>query len=134
MMEHKQKPLCPFKKVVEKDYSRQRCPARPPSWSASMFAPGSGAWHTGAAAASGWNRKSRKSEGRDNHMGIMDVFNPEDRVSVKFSDFYALMRDSTKVEFMENAINCNVPHRYIRETVTGKAEVEPETEESQNGD
>lgn len=35
---------------------------------------------------------------------------------------------------MENAINCNVPHRYIRETVTGKAEVEPETEESQNGD
>jgi len=69
-------------------------------------------------------------------MGIMDVFNPEDRVSVKFSDFYALMRDSTKVEFkfMENAINCNVPHRYIRETVTGKAEVEPETEESRNGD
>ena len=67
-------------------------------------------------------------------MGIMDVFNPEDRVSVKFSDFYALMRDSTKVEFIENAINCNVPHRYIRETVTGKAEVEPETEESQNGD
>lgn len=67
-------------------------------------------------------------------MGIMDVFNPEDRVSVKFSDFYALMHDSTKVEFMENAIKCNVPHRYIRETVTGKAEVEPETEESQNGD
>ena len=26
-------------------------------------------------------------------MGIMDVFNPEDRVSVKFSDFYALMRE-----------------------------------------
>ena len=48
-------------------------------------------------------------------MGIMDAFSPEDRVSVKFSDFYALMRDSTKVEFMENAINCNVPHRYIRD-------------------
>lgn len=65
-------------------------------------------------------------------MGIMDIFNPEDRVSVKFSDFYALMRDSTKVEFMANAINCNVPHRYIRETITGAAEMEPEMEENQN--
>ena len=33
---------------------------------------------------------------------------------------------------MENAINCNVPHRYIRETVTGKAEAEPETEENRS--
>lgn len=65
-------------------------------------------------------------------MGIMDAFSPEDRVSVKFSDFYALMRDSTKVEFMENAINCNIPHCYIREMLTGEFEAGSEMEEKQN--
>ncbi len=62
-------------------------------------------------------------------MGIMDAFSPEDRVSVKFSDFYALMRDSTKVEFMENAIKCEIPYRYIRETMTGESEAATETED-----
>lgn len=55
-------------------------------------------------------------------MGIMDAFAAEDRVSVKFSDFYVLMREATRAELMFNAVNCDVPHRYIRETMTGKIE------------
>lgn len=55
-------------------------------------------------------------------MGILDAFDREDRVEVTFSSFYALMRESTKVEFMTNAVYCNVPHRFIREMLTGEAE------------
>lgn len=52
----------------------------------------------------------------------MEQFTPEDRVEVKFSQFYELMKAASKAELMTNAINCNVPHRYIRETLTGQTE------------
>jgi len=55
-------------------------------------------------------------------MGLADVFNKEDRVQVTISDFYTLMRESVKAELIMNAVNCNVPHQFIRETVTGKSE------------
>lgn len=58
-------------------------------------------------------------------MGILDAFSPEDRISVKFSDFYTLMLESSRAELMMNAVKCNVPHRYIRETMTGKSEAPP---------
>lgn len=61
-------------------------------------------------------------------MGLADAFGAEDRVQVKFSDFYELVRGCTQRDQMLNAINCNVPHRYIREMVTGKSE-EPEKRE-----
>lgn len=48
-------------------------------------------------------------------MGLVDAFGAEDRVQVKFSDFYELVRGCTQRDQMLNAINCNVPHRYIRE-------------------
>ena len=53
---------------------------------------------------------------------IMDAFSKEDRVEVTFSDFYRLMKESTKAEIVMNAVNCNVPHRYIRDMATGKSE------------
>ena len=53
---------------------------------------------------------------------ILDAFAKEDRVEVTFSDFYRLMRESTKAEIVMNAVNCNVPHKYIREMTTGKPE------------
>lgn len=40
-------------------------------------------------------------------MGIVDMFNSEDRVQVKFSDFYSLVKEATKAEFLMNGIkNC----------------------------
>ena len=61
-------------------------------------------------------------------MGLVDAFSAEDRIQVKLSDFYELVRGCTQRDQVLNAINCNVPHRYIREMVTGKSE-EPENRE-----
>lgn len=55
-------------------------------------------------------------------MGLADAFVKEDRVEVAFSDFYKLMKESAKAEIVMNAVNCNVPHKYIREMATGKSE------------
>ena len=60
---------------------------------------------------------------------IMDAFSKEDRVEVTFSDFYRLMKESTKAEIVMNAVTCNVPPRYIREMVTGKSEVPEQKQE-----
>ena len=64
-------------------------------------------------------------------MGIADVFSKEDRVEVKFSDFYTMMKGCTQHEVLMNGVNCNVPHRYLREMMTGKSEepVAPELPE-----
>lgn len=56
-------------------------------------------------------------------MGLIDAFNKEDRVEVTFSDFYRLMRESAKAELMANAVKCDVPHCFIREMLTGTAEI-----------
>lgn len=55
-------------------------------------------------------------------MGLADALGKDDRVEVKFSDFYTLVKAASKSELMMNAVNCNVPHRFIRETMTGKSE------------
>lgn len=58
-------------------------------------------------------------------MGLADALGEYDRVEVKFSDFYTLVKAASKSELMLNAVNCNVPHRFIREMMIGKTE-EPE--------
>ena len=55
-------------------------------------------------------------------MVFCDAIGPEDRVSVKYSDFYTLVREAAKAELVMNAVNCDVPHRYIREMATGEGE------------
>lgn len=55
-------------------------------------------------------------------MGIMDAISSEDRVDVKFSDFYKLVKGCTQRDQLMNAIQCDVPHRYMREMMTGKSE------------
>lgn len=53
-------------------------------------------------------------------MGIVDVFGKEDRIPVQFTEFYSLVKEAAKAELVMNAVNCDVPHKYIRETMTGK--------------
>lgn len=55
-------------------------------------------------------------------MGIIDAFKPEDRTEITYSNFYNLIKQAAQYENVMNAVNCNVPHRYIRETMTGKKE------------
>lgn len=66
-------------------------------------------------------------------MGLADCFSAEDRVQVKFSTFYELVKGCTQRDMLMNGINCNVPHRYLREMATGKSE-EPEDKELLIGD
>lgn len=55
-------------------------------------------------------------------MGIMDAFKPEDRTEITYSNFYSLIKQAAQYEIVMNAVNCNIPHRYIREIMTGKKE------------
>ena len=55
-------------------------------------------------------------------MGLADTFGAEDRVQMKFSDFYKLMKQAVQYEMAMNAVGCDVPHRYIRECMTGVKE------------
>ncbi len=59
-------------------------------------------------------------------MGFLDSFMPDGTVEMKHTDYYKLMREAAKAELMLNAVICNVPHEYIRETMSGKQEDHPE--------
>ena len=60
-------------------------------------------------------------------MGLADAFSAEDRVSVKFSDFYNKMKGCTARELLTNAVKARVPHEYIEGMLTG---VMPKKEEA----
>lgn len=55
-------------------------------------------------------------------MGIMDAFDKEDRIEVTVSQLYSMLREAAKCELVMNAVNCDVPHTYIREMATGEHE------------
>lgn len=57
-------------------------------------------------------------------MGLSDVLGPEDKVQVKFSTFYELVKGCAERDIICNAVNCDVPHRYIREMITGEKDFE----------
>ena len=63
-------------------------------------------------------------------MSLVDAFTKEDRTEVKFSQFFALVKQAAQYETLMNAVNCDVPHRFIRETMTGKKEEVPEKKEA----
>lgn len=55
-------------------------------------------------------------------MGLLDGFTSDGTVEMKYKEFYTLMKEAAKAEIMMNAVKCNVPHEYIRESMTGKQE------------
>ena len=55
-------------------------------------------------------------------MGIMDAFEREDRTDIKVTALYQMLREAAKCELLMNAVNCDVPHTYIREMATGEYE------------
>ena len=60
-------------------------------------------------------------------MGVMDMFNAEDRVTVKFSDFYNLLKGCTEREFITNGLKYKIPHAHILAMLN-------ELEETEKGD
>lgn len=57
---------------------------------------------------------------------IVDLFKAETEIEIKAGELFAIMREATKAEFMLNAVQCEVPFKYIREMATGQQEVEEE--------
>lgn len=57
-------------------------------------------------------------------MGLIDSFSAEDRVDVKFTDFTTFMKATAQNQLLVNAINTDVPHKYIRRMLTGTKEEE----------
>ena len=53
-------------------------------------------------------------------MGMLDAIQSEDRIQVKYSDFYALVKGAAKAELLVNAALTDVPHKYMRCMMTGK--------------
>lgn len=53
-------------------------------------------------------------------MGLADAFAAEDRVDVKFTDFYNLMKGCTQRDMLMNAVKTKVPYEYIECMMTGK--------------
>lgn len=46
-------------------------------------------------------------------MGILDAFAAEDRVDVKFSAFYELVKGCAEREFIINGLKRKIPHAHI---------------------
>jgi hypothetical protein len=46
-------------------------------------------------------------------MGILDAFAVEDRVDVKFSTFYELVKGCAEREFITNGLKHKIPHAHI---------------------
>lgn len=55
-------------------------------------------------------------------MGLVDVFGKDDRTEIKTSELFELLKEGARSELVMNAVNCNVPHRFIREMATGVSE------------
>ena len=55
-------------------------------------------------------------------MGLMDVFKEEETANLRFSTLYELLKQSAQKELIINGINCDVPHKYLREIITGNSE------------
>ena len=62
-------------------------------------------------------------------MGIADAFSREDRMEVKVASLIEMTQAAAEAEvktkLLMNAVNCEVPYRYIRETMTGVLEGPP---------
>ena len=52
----------------------------------------------------------------------MDAFEREDRTDITVTALYQMLREAAKCELLMNAVNCDVPHTYIREMATGEYE------------
>lgn len=46
-------------------------------------------------------------------MGIVDMFSAEDRVDVRFSTFYELVKGCAEREFITNGLKHKIPHAHI---------------------
>ena len=56
-------------------------------------------------------------------MGLIDAFAKEDRTEIRMTQLCELLKAGVRGVLIMNAVNCDVPHQYIREMATGEKEV-----------
>ena len=61
-------------------------------------------------------------------MGLADTFGAEDRMNVKFSDFYNLVKGCTQRDMLINGIKEDVPHEYMRKMMGVESNVEEKSD------
>ena len=54
-------------------------------------------------------------------MGIADAFSKEDRIPVKASEYYSMVKTAARAELLENAVRADVPRDVIVAMITGKS-------------
>lgn len=62
-------------------------------------------------------------------MGFVDAISPEDRVEVKFSEFYNLVEYKVMATMLLNGIRNEVEYDSIHKVITGKPLHEEESDE-----
>lgn len=60
-------------------------------------------------------------------MGIMELFTPEDKIELNFTQLHGLTTEAVKSDLLMNGIKCDVPHVFLREIMTGKKEEQKQT-------
>lgn len=59
-------------------------------------------------------------------MGIADTFGRDDRFEIKTKEFIDMVQAGADAEaenrLFKNAVSCDVPHKYIREMISGTKE------------
>ena len=55
-------------------------------------------------------------------MGLMELFTPEDKIELNFTQLHGLTTEAVKHDLLMNGIKCDVPHVFLREVMTGKKE------------
>lgn len=54
-------------------------------------------------------------------MGIADAFSKEERIPVKASEYYSMVKTAARAELLENAVRADVPRDVIVAMITGKS-------------
>lgn len=60
-------------------------------------------------------------------MGLMELFTPEDKIELNFTQLHGLTTEAVKSDLLMNGIKCDVPHEFLREVMTGKKEEPKQT-------
>ncbi|MBD5547543.1 MAG: hypothetical protein HDQ97_09105 [Lachnospiraceae bacterium] len=55
-------------------------------------------------------------------MGLVDLFAAEDKIELNFKQLHGLTTKAVKHDLLMNGIKCDVPHKFLREVMTGEKE------------
>ena len=57
-------------------------------------------------------------------MGLVEMFTPEEKVTLTYSEFYQLVKEATKAEMLLNGVKCKVSRDAMYAMVEGKESAE----------